>query len=241
MFGFLAAECSAQEIPALNYRVTDQSGTLSKSELSNLESSLEQFEKATSNQIVVLMIPSLGGESIEDFSLRVAEKNKFGKKGRNNGVLLLIAKADRKMRIEVGYGLEGTLPDAVCDQIIRRIIAPRFRDGDYAGGVSAGVDAIMRATQGEFKGEPEKRDRNNSFSYVIPLVLFILFGFFSRLFSGGRRHYLGSRGYYSRGGWWLGGSGFGGGGFRGGGGFSSGGGFSGGGGSFGGGGASGSW
>jgi len=241
VLGFLAVECFAQEVPALNYRATDQSGTLSSAELSALESSLERFEKATSNQIVVLMVSSLGGESIEDYSLRVAEKNQFGKKGRSNGVLLVIAKSDRKMRIEVGYGLEGTLPDAICDQIIRRVIAPRFRDGDFAGGVSDGVHAIMQATQGEFKGEPEHDKGGNGFSVLIPLLFFIMFGLFSRIFTAGRRHYVGSRGYYSRGGWWMGGGGFGGGGF-GGGGFGGGsGGFSGGGGSFGGGGASGGW
>ncbi len=235
--GLICAEGIAQETPRLKRRVTDQSGSLSSSELNSIESALERFEQATSNQIAVLLVPSLGDESLEDYTLRVAENNGLGKKGRSNGVLLLIAKAERRMRIEVGYGLEGALPDAVCDQIIRRVIAPRFREGDFVGGVSAGVDAIMLATKGEFKGEPEHDRGSNKFSFIIPLVLFILFGFFSRFFTSGRRQYLGSRGSYTRGGWWMGGGGFGGGGFGGGGG----GGFSGGGGSFGGGGASGSW
>ncbi|MBI1807330.1 MAG: YgcG family protein [Ignavibacteria bacterium] len=234
------AQRDAESVPLLSHRVTDMTSTLSRDETQSLEEQLAQFERETSNQIVVLIVPTMNDESIEDFSLRVTEKNKLGKKGRDNGVLLLIAKEDRKMRIEVGYGLEGSMPDAISDQIIRRVIAPLFRQGDYFGGVNAGIDAIMRATKGEYQGEPDDKGSRNRLSFLIPLLLFLMFGFFSRLFTGGRRHYLGSRGYYSSGGWWLGG--FGGGGFGGGsGGFGGGGGFSGGGGSFGGGGASGSW
>ena len=236
--GLICTVGFAQDLPTLDKRVTDQSGTLSIADVQRIESTLESFERASSNQIVVLFVPSLGGESLESYTLRVAEKNKLGKKGRSNGVLLLIAKEDRKVRIEVGYGLEGALPDAVCDQIIRREIAPRFREGDFAGGVQAGVNSIIKATRGEFKGEQEKDGRNGNNSFLYPIILFVLFGIFSRLFSGGRRYTVGSRGYRSRGGWWIGGGGFGGGSFGSGGG---GGGFSGGGGSFGGGGASGSW
>src|SRR5579862_3406873 len=122
------------QIPTISRRVTDLSGTLSADETKQLEANLQEFESATSNQIAVLMIPSLNGESLEDFSISVTDKNKFGKKGRDNGVLLIIAKVDKKMRIEVGYGLEGTLTDALSSSIIRNEIAPRFRDGDYFGG-----------------------------------------------------------------------------------------------------------
>lgn len=234
-----------QSVPEIHQHITDLSGTLSTGDTRDIEEKLSQFERATSNQIVVLMIPTTNGESIEAYSLAVAEKNKVGKKGRDNGVLLLIAKEDRKMRIDVGYGLEGPLPDAIADQIIRHVITPQFRSGDFAGGIDAGVDAIMAATKGEFKGEPEKK--RTPFSPIGLFIGFIVLSIFLRLISGSRRHYLGSRGYTSRGGWWWGG--FGGGGFGGGGGFSGGsfggggggGGFSGGGGSFGGGGASGSW
>ncbi len=166
--------------------------------------------------------------------MRVAEKNKFGKKGRDNGVLMIIAKEDRKIRIEVGYGLEGVLTDALSDEIIRHVIAPRFRQGEFAAGIGDGIDAIMAATKGEFKGSG---GRNRDSGRYIPLVFFFvlfLFGILSRLLSRGLTHYVGSRGYRSMGPWFGGfGGGFGGGG--------GGGGFSGGGGSFGGGGASGSW
>jgi uncharacterized protein len=234
------AQSGDQQVPLIRQRVTDMTGTLSPDDLQHLESKLDQFERETSTQIVILSVPSIEGGSIEDFTLRVAEKNKLGKKGRDNGVLFLISKNDRLMRIEVGYGLEGVLTDATSDQIMRRVVAPKFRDGDFSGGIDAGVDAIMQATKGEFTGEPGRgRSGRRTTPFVAFLLLFILFGIFSRLIRGGRRHYLGSRGYYSSGGPWFGGMGGGGGfgGFGGGGG----GGFSGGGGSFGGGGASGSW
>lgn len=236
-----AAQRVDDSVPTLRERVTDLTGTLSRSDIDELNSRLAQFEKETSTQIVVAIIPSLEGGSIEEYTLRLAEKNNVGKKGKDNGALLVIAKEDHRLRIEVGYGLEGVLTDALGDQIIRRIIVPKFRQDDYAGGVAAGVDAIMSATKGEFKGEPEDRKNGRNFSLLTVFVLFILFGIFSRIFTSGRRMTVGSRGYYSRGPWWWGGfgggGGFGGSGFGGGGG----GGFSGGGGSFGGGGASGSW
>lgn len=234
--GSAPAQHNEIPLPEIHRRVTDLTGTLPDDGIRRLESALERFERETSNQIAVLMIPSLNGESIEDYSMRVAEKNKFGKRGRDNGILVLIVKEDHRMRIEVGYGLEGVLTDALCDQIIRRVMAPKFRDGDYAGGIEAGVDAIMFATKGEFKGEPRGNGDLRRFTPILLLLVFLFFAFMNRLL-GGRRHYVGSRGYYS--GPWFGG--FGGGGFSGGGFGGGGGGFSGGGGSFGGGGASGSW
>ncbi len=241
---FCTALATAQErdedVPVVTQRVTDLAGMLGREDVSDLNARLSSFEQETSNQIVVLIIPSLNGASLEDFSLRVAEKNKLGRKGRDNGVLFIIARDERKMRIEVGYGLEGVLTDALSDQIIRRIVAPRFTDGDYAGGIRAGVDAIMMATKGEFKGEPQDR-RRSPVSSLVAFLLFLFFGGFAHLlFRGVRRTTLGGRGFYTRGPWFggFGGGGFGGGGF---GGFGGGGGFSGGGGSFGGGGASGGW
>jgi uncharacterized protein len=233
--GFLYAQQG--DVPIVHQRVNDKTGTLSSEEISAIETTLNNFEQQTSNQIVVLMIPNTGEDSFEDYSLRVAEQNKLGKKGRDNGVLLLIAKDDRKIRLEVGYGLEGVLPDAISDQIIRRVIAPRFREGDFFSGIQSGVEAIMQATKGEFKAEPESKAAKKFVPIIF--VLFIIFvSFISRIIGGGRRSYVGSSGTFTRGGWW--GGGFGGGGF-GGGSFGGGGGFSGGGGSFGGGGASGSW
>ena len=245
---FLLTALSQQlDVPDFHQRVIDQTNTLSPDEVRTLASSLEQFERETSNQVVVLMIPSLEGESIEDYTLRVAEKNKFGKKERNNGVLLLIAKKDRKLRIEVGYGLEGALTDALSSQIIRHEITPRFREGDYYSGVAAGIEAIMAATKGEYTGDGESRGKGGVL--FLPLVfMFIIVMFLMRIFFGTRRHYIGRGGYFWGGPWWWGGGpggggisrgGFGSGGFGGFGG--GGGGFSGGGGSFGGGGASGSW
>ncbi|HTK82530.1 MAG TPA: YgcG family protein [Bacteroidota bacterium] len=226
------------ELPEFHQRVIDQTGTLSRDEVQALESKLASFEQETSNQVVVLMISSLQGESIEDYSLRVAEKNKFGKKERNNGILFIVAKDDRKLRIEVGYGLEGALTDALSSQIIRHEITPQFRSGDYYAGITAGVDAIIAATKGEYKGDG--KDGNGRGFPIAPLfVMIFVVMFLLRAFIGSRRHYIGRRGSFGSPWFWggFGGGGFGGGGFGGGGG----GGFSGGGGSFGGGGASGSW
>ncbi|HUL43571.1 MAG TPA: TPM domain-containing protein [Bacteroidota bacterium] len=241
---YSAGAFQAREIPELHRRVTDLSGTLSESDVSALEQKLAGFEQQTSNQVVVLMISSSGDQGIEDYSVAVCEKNKLGKKGRDNGILLLISKDEHKVRIEVGYGLEGTLTDALSDQIIRHVIVPRFREGDFAGGIDAGVDAIIAATKGEFKGEGARR-QGPQIPFVLVFLFFPIFFSVMRAVLGSRRHYVGPGRYASKGGWWwwtgggMGGGGFGGGGF-GGGGFG-GGGFSGGGGGFGGGGATGSW
>jgi uncharacterized protein len=231
----------AQEpaVPTLTRHMTDLTGTISAQEVETLDAKLRSFEDSTSNQIVVLMMSTIGSGSLEDFSLRVAEANRIGVKGRDNGALLFIAREDRSVRIEVGYGLEGALPDIVSGQIIRNELGPRFSNGKYFEGINAAIDAMMAATRGEYKAE--KKNRNDSPLGIIPLliVLLVLFTIIRNAFrrprglSGGRRSYWG-------GGPFLGGGGFGGGGF-GGGGFGGGGGFSGGGGSFGGGGASGRW
>ncbi len=219
-------------MPILHEHVTDFTNTLEFSEWRSLESQLKRFEDTTSTQIAVVMIQTLKGDDIADYSLKIAEANKIGTKGKDNGLLILIAKDDKQIRFEVGYGLEGSLPDALCDQIIRNEIRPRFRDGDYYGGISAGLDAVIKATKGEYKAEGRTRDNVTNFgSVVLALILFVVFG--TSIFGGGRRYGISSRGHYQSGYW---GGGFGGG-FGGGGG----GGWSGGGGSFGGGGASGSW
>ncbi len=234
----IAYSQSPLPVPQIIERVTDMSGTLSAAQVQALENQLAAFERQTSNQIVVLIIPSLNGESLEDYSMSVAEKNKLGKKGRDNGVFLLIAKEDKRIRIETGYGLEGALPDATCDDIIRNVIAPKFRAADFYGGISDGVGAIMQATGGEYQGSPNARANRNPrngvpFLLLIGIVIFVIF---SHRMRGGARYHGGPGGFGS--GFLLGGlSGFGlGGGFGGGGG-----GFSGGGGGFGGGGASGGW
>lgn len=225
-------------VPQLHERVSDFTNTLEFTQWRALESQLKRFEDSTSTQIAVVIISSLQGEDITDYALKIAEANKIGKKGKDNGLLILIAKEDKKIRFEVGYGLEGSLPDALCDQIIRNEIRPRFRDGDFYGGISAGLNAAIQATKGEYKAEGTAGDKVTSWGTI--LLAFIVFGMFGMsLLGGGRRYGVSSRGY-SRSGFWGGGFG-GGGGFFGGGGSGGGGGWSGGGGSFGGGGASGSW
>lgn len=130
-------------IPALTARVTDLTQTLSKVEAASLEVKLADWETRTSNQLAVLIVPTTQPEPIESFSLRVAEKWKIGRKGQDNGALFLVAKNDRKMRIEVGYGLEGVLTDVTARRIIAENVAPSFRDGRYAAGIDAGVDRII--------------------------------------------------------------------------------------------------
>lgn len=152
--GFLLVHAFAfaqLEVPELwGMRVHDEAGLLSPQMREQLELRLKEYEDSTSNQIAILIIPSLKGEVLEDYSLRVAEKWKLGQKEKDNGVLLLIAVEDRKMRIEVGYGLEGVLPDVICSRIIRNEIAPRFRRSEFDDGVWAGVEAIIQAIGGEY-------------------------------------------------------------------------------------------
>src|SRR3990172_3356206 len=158
--------------------VTDKTGTLSSSQIQTLENKLSGFDKETSTQVVVWMISSLEGESLEEKSIEIAEQNGIGQKSKNNGVLLFIAKDDRKLRIEVGYGLEGALPDALCGQIIRKEITPKFKQGNFYEGISAGIDAIIKATKGEYTRD-KSDDKDSGFGGLlcgIP-ILFIVFGF----------------------------------------------------------------
>lgn len=216
--------------------VHDQANVLSASGVSELEYMLKAERDSTSNQIAVLIIPSLEGEALEDYSLRVAEKWKIGNKEKDNGVLLLIAISDRMIRIESGYGMEGVLTDALSSRINRNEIAPYFRQNDFDGGVKAGVLAIMKSIKGEYKNdEPaRKKSRKSSPLFTLIVLLIVIIAMARRKGGGGGR----SGGYWSSGAGWLGmGGGFGGG-SSGGGGF---GGDFGGGGGFGGGGSSDSW
>jgi uncharacterized protein len=133
-------------IPPLTARVTDKTGTLSDADRTALEDKLTRYEQQSGNQLVVLMVPSTQPEPIEAYSLRVAEAWKIGRKGSDNGVLFVIAKNDRKMRIEVGYGLEGVLTDVQSRRIIGDVVAPLFRENKFAAGVDAGVDRIIQIT-----------------------------------------------------------------------------------------------
>lgn len=173
----LAAVLEAQaavEVPARPAaRVTDLTGTLSRDELSRLEAKLAAFERETSHQVAVLIIPSLEGEPIEPLSHRIGASWKLGQAGKDNGILLLIAKADRRLRIEVGYGLEGVLPDGKAGAIIREVIAPRFRRGDFAGGIEAGVETIMAVTRGAVVAEAGRRPEKpaGALGAVLPLLV----------------------------------------------------------------------
>lgn len=228
-----------------NY-VVDETGTLSNSQVNALASKLKQFEDQTTNQLVVYIIPSLDGESLEEVSMSIAEKNKMGRKDRDNGVLLLIVKNDRKIRIEVGYGLEGALTDALSSSIIRNEIAPNFKQGRYYEGINAGTDAIISASKGEYAADKKPKGSGGVCAGVPFFVILIFIIIFIFIITSIIRNSLG-RGksmYGSKKGWssipWIISSGSSGrssswgssGGF---------GGFSGGGGSFGGGGASGGW
>ena len=130
-------------IPKLTARVTDETGTLSAAERQSLENKLADWEQRTGNQLVVLIVPSTAPEPIESYSIRVADAWKIGRKGQDNGAIFLIAKNDRRMRIEVGYGLEGVLTDLTSHRIIDETVAPLFRQNRYAEGINAGVDRIM--------------------------------------------------------------------------------------------------
>jgi uncharacterized protein len=243
-FLIVLVACSATDaldVPPLRGRVNDYAGVMGQGQVQSLEAQLAQFEQETGHQVAVLTIPTLDGEDIEGFGIRVAESWKIGKKGFDNGVILLVAIKDRKLRLEVGYGLEGVLPDVTAKRIISDYIVPRFRSQDYAGGIISGVDAIFKVIKKEPLPESARKINSNPGSewnsLVMMAITFGVLGLMAFASAGSRRRNqiwaTGGRRYPPT--YW--GGGFGGGGFGGGGG----GGFSGGGGSFGGGGASGSW
>jgi uncharacterized protein len=229
------------KIPELKQRVTDFTNTLSFQEWQQLEAELKSYEDTTSTQVVVLMINSLEGGSIEEFANETFELNKIGQAKEDNGVLLVIAKQDHKVRIEVGDGLEGSLTDAVSSQIINKEIIPFFKSENYFGGIITGVDAIIRVTRDEYKVD-SARSKAPVISAGL-VILILLFGFIVLLpmLAARRRSIIGSSGHSYFSGWGYGGGFFGGSGGGGGFGGGGGGGFSGGGGSSSGGGASGSW
>lgn len=162
------------EVPALRSPVTDLTGTLTPGQAAALEAKLRAFEQAKGSQVVVLVVPTTQPEEIEQYSIRVAEAWKLGRKGIDDGAILLVARDDRKVRIEVGYGLEGVLPDAIANRIIDEDIVPRFRAGDYYGGITAGVDRVLGVIQGEPLPEPAHRESARGVSglgNLLPLLL----------------------------------------------------------------------
>lgn len=256
-------------IPALSARVTDLTGTLSAEQRQALENASTAIERDKGAQVAVLMLPTTRPETIEQFGIRLAEAWKIGRAGVDDGVIVIVAKDDRKMRIEVGYGLEGAIPDAVAKRIVAELMGPRFRQGDFAGGLEAAVTTLGGLVRGESLPPAATPDRQpgDGADRGIFLFLTILFGGFLRSLLGLAGSLLAAAlagalawGLFAswfaaaiaalltfflsfmRPGGDLGGGGFSSGGRGGGGGRSGGGGgFSGGGGGFGGGGASGSW
>jgi uncharacterized protein len=258
-------------VPHLSARVMDLTGTFTANEAQALEQTLRTFESTKGGQIAVLIVPTTEPETIEQYGIRVAEQWKLGRKGVDDGAILIVAKNDRTLRIEVGYGLEGVLNDAACKRIISEIIVPRFRQGDFFGGITDGVNRMIQVIQGEPLPEPSASPAMDA-KDLRPFALFVLVA--ALVIGGLLRSALGKLpgaivtggvlGYLA---WLVGGAIFvaiaagfvaflltllGGGiigplmsgmagGRRGGGGFGSGGGFRGGGGGFGGGGASGRW
>lgn len=236
----LGSAAAQMSVPTLTGRIVDRAGLIDGATTTHLESRLARLEAATGAQVAVLTIPTLEGDPIEDFGIRVVEAWKLGREGVDDGALFLVVPGDRKMRIEVGYGLEPTLTDAKSRRILDDIVTPFFRAGDMSGGIAAGVEAIAMVAEGSELPAPVRRRNDDGIPFFVMLMLFIGLILLTRFIRSRHDevwtsdHGWGRRG--GRGGWIIGG---GGGGFSGGGGGF--GGFSGGGGSFGGGGASGSW
>ena len=176
---------TALEVPQYQGYVTDLAGMISAGERQRLEQTLLAFEESDSTQVAVLTIPSLEGDSLENFSIRTVETWKIGQKGKDNGVLLLVSKGDRKVRIEVGRGLEGVLTDLLAGRIVDQIISPRFKAGQIDEGFEAGVSAIISGARGEFKGTGSSRrgaGKSSQSSLLNYLIFFaILVGFLGRL------------------------------------------------------------
>ncbi len=183
-------------VPPLTGRVVDQTGTLSSGDIDRLTQTLKNLELRKGSQVAVLIVPTTQPETIEQFSIRVADAWKVGRKKIDDGAILVVAKDDRRLRIEVGYGLEGALPDVTTKRIIDEIITPKFRSGDFAGGISAGVDRIIGVIDGEPLPAPPQRQQQqqssdltwllnplNPFTIIAILVLGgVMRGIFGRLF-----------------------------------------------------------
>jgi uncharacterized protein len=167
-----------QPIPKLTARVTDLTGTLTAEQQTALEQKLAAFESAKGAQLAVLLVPTTAPEEIEQYSIRVVEQWKLGRHQVDDGALLIIAKNDHHVRIEVGYGLEGVLTDAMCNRIISQTLRPAFRQGNYHGGIDAGLDQMMKLIEGEPLPPPEhdwQSGQRTRGSTPLPLILFAVF------------------------------------------------------------------
>lgn len=173
LFMLCAAAMAAP--PRLERHVTDLTGTLSAEQTARLEARLGALEQRKGSQVAVYMVPTLGDRALEEYVLEVAEGNRLGRVGIDDGVLLFIAKDDRKIRIEVGYGLEGAIPDAKAGRIIREYLAPNFRKGDYGQGISEAVDAIASLIDGEDLPPPKAKADGSALPAGLPALLLGLF------------------------------------------------------------------
>ena len=227
--------------PPPDHRINDYASVLSTDDRGRLEEKLRAREGESSNQIVVAIFRSLQGESLEDYSIRLAQAWRVGQKGLDNGVIFLVFVADRKMRLEVGYGLEPNLTDALSSQILRQVVAPRFREGNVAEGIAAGLDAIEQAIAGTYKAAPQPAGAQGRSPLPLILLLIVIAGVFSIVIPTLLSSHVRRQGWTGGSRGWGGPIIFPGGGWGGGGGGGGGGDFGGGGGGFGGGGASGDW
>src|SRR6201991_3912494 len=180
LLGWVAPVLALVAVPPLTGRVVDQSGTLSSGDIASLTQTLRNLETRKGSQVAVLIVPTTDGEAIEQFSLRAAEAWKIGRKKIDDGALLVVAKNDRHLRIEVGYGLEGALTDVTTKRIIDEDITPKFKSGDFAGGISAGVDRMIRVVDGEKLPEPAPEHWRSPilFNMIDPLNPFVIVGVF---------------------------------------------------------------
>lgn len=170
----IGAAHSEVAVPLLTHRVTDLTSTLDLQQIQTLESRLADFEAKKGTQIAVLIVPTTEPEAIEQFGIRVVEAWKLGRKGVDDGVLLLVAKDDRTLRIEVGYGLEGALNDAIANRIINQLIVPRFKRGEYYAGIDSGITSMMQVIEGEPLPLPRRTAASGKFD--IESLLIIAFG-----------------------------------------------------------------
>lgn len=181
--GLILAACAVAvaevPVPRLQARATDLTGTLSASQLQSLESTLAAFEQKKGSQIALLMLPTTKPEAIEQYSIRVAEAWKIGRKGTDDGVILVIAKDDHKLRIEVGRGLEGAIPDVVAKRVIREVIAPHFLNGDFNGGIADGVASLMKLIEGEALPPPARAEAREQAGtgHGLPPEIFLVMAF----------------------------------------------------------------
>jgi uncharacterized protein len=167
----IVSQSFALEVPKLTGYVNDYGGMISPQVKSQIENELSSFEKSDSTQVVILTIPSLEGAVLEEFAIKAGEAWKIGQKGKDNGVIIVVSKGDKKIRIEVGRGLEGKLTDLMAGRIIDLVIKPRFKRGDYDGGLHAGVAAIIDASRGEFKAEPARRQQKRGSSSLFTFLI----------------------------------------------------------------------